>query len=148
MKKTTNLKLTIGVIFLSISTFGQNFLFNIHDKNISEIRQIENSLGSEKIPNESNYLMSEIQPISFRRKEKNLPDLIVQYEYKKDSTLIEILYEWDVYNFNKKDNNKQSSKLQKAFIKKYLSIKNNISSKFGESIKDEGDLTKTELIDD
>lgn len=142
------IKLTIGVIFLSISAFGQNFLFNIHDKNISEIRQNENSLGSEKIPNESYYSMSEIQPISFRRKEKNIPDLVVQYGYKKDSTLTEILYEWDVYNFDKKDNNKQSLKLQKALIKKYQSIKNNISSKYGASIEDEGDLAKTELIND
>jgi|TARA_R100000479_G_scaffold165038_1_gene104127 ferredoxin-fold anticodon binding domain-containing protein len=148
MRKALRIIVTFGILLVGNTIFGQEFIFNIHEKNISEIRQIEDSLGSEKIPNESYYSMSEIQPISFRRKEKNIPDLIVQYEYKKDSTLKEIWYEWDVYNFDKKSNNRQSLEFQKALIEKYLSIKSTISEKFGASIEDKGDLSKLDLIND
>jgi len=42
-----------------------------------------------------------------------------------------VLYEWDVSNFEKKDNNQKSKKYQKAFISKYKELKKNISTEFG-----------------
>jgi len=43
-----------------------------------------------------------------------------------------VLYEWDVSNFEKKDNNKKSEKFQKALIAKYKELKKDITKDFGQ----------------
>ena len=95
---------------------------------------MEENLGSQQIPVTSKHISfnGEAQPIKFLRKEKIIPDLIAYYFFKKkDSTMSYILYEWDVSNFEKKDNNKKSDKFQKAMIKKYQKLKKDISKSFG-----------------
>lgn len=125
----------IGFLLISTSVFGQEFDFDIHNTSLDEYLKMEERLGSEKIPTTSNHVSfsGEAQPIKFLRKEKIIPDLTAFYFFKKaDSTMSYILYEWDVSNFEKQDNNQKSDIFQKALIAKYKELKKNISEDFGQ----------------
>lgn len=125
----------IGFLLISTSVFGQEFDFDIHNTSLDEYLKMEERLGSEKIPTTSNHVSfsGEAQPVKFLRKEKIIPDLTAFYFFKKaDSTMSYILYEWDVSNFEKQDNNQKSDKFQKALIAKYKELKKNISEDFGQ----------------
>lgn len=109
---------------------------DIHGKKIDYFRNLEKELGSTKFNSGQTYISSGnvTQPEIFLRKEKDLPDLLVYYTYfKNDSTISEINYEWDVYNFDKKENNIKSLDFEKNMINKYNFIIDNVSSKFGKS---------------
>ena len=124
----------IGFLLLSTSLFGQGFNFDIQNTSLEEYLKMEKILGGRKIQNESRYYSGQgiAQPIRFQRKEKDIPDCIVSYQfYEIDSLLTEIEYEWDVSNFEKKDNNQKSKKFQKALISKYKELKTLISKDFG-----------------
>jgi len=125
--------LIFGILFVPIFTFGQEFNFDIHNTSLSDYIKMEEKLGSERISTTTNYISfsGDAQPIIFLRKEKNIPDLMVYYYFKKkDSVMSSVLYEWDVYNFEKQDNNQKSKKIEKALIKKYNDLKNEISKDF------------------
>tara|TARA_R110002020_G_scaffold194458_1_gene395322 strand:+ start:397 stop:1356 length:960 start_codon:yes stop_codon:yes gene_type:complete len=125
----------IGILFISTSVFGQEFNFDIHNTSLAEYLKMEESLGSEKIPTTSNHVSfgGNAQPIKYLRKEKVIPDLTSFYFFKKaDSTISYVLYEWDVSNFEKQDNNQKSEKFQKALIAKYRGLKTEISNEFGQ----------------
>jgi len=127
--------LIIGILFISTSVFGQEFNFDIHNTSLSEYLKMEESLGSEKIPTTSNHVSfgGNAQPIKYLRKEKVISDLTAFYFFKKaDSTMSYVLYEWDVSNFEKQDNNQKSEKFQKALITKYKELKKDISEDFGQ----------------
>jgi len=128
-------KLIFRILFISVSAFGQKFNFDIHNTSLSEYIRLEENLRSERIPTTSNHISftGDAQPIQFLRKEKIIPDLIAYYFFKaKDSTMSYILYEWDVYNFEKQDNNQKSKEFEQALIKKYKSLKNEITLQFGQ----------------
>lgn len=128
-------KIIIGILFVSTSAFSQEFNFDIHKTTLTEYLKIEEQLGSERIPTNSNYVSfgGEAQPIKYLRKEKIIPDLTAYYFFKeKDSTMSYILYEWDVSNFEKQDNNQKSNNFQKALIAKYKKLKEGISIDFGQ----------------
>ena len=128
-------RLIIGILFISTSVFGQEFNFDIHNTSLDEYIKMEERLGSEKIPTTSNHVSfsGEAQPIQYLRKEKIIPDLTAFYFFKKaDSTMSSVLYEWDVYNFEKKDNNQKSEEFENALIAKYNKLKKDISTIFGQ----------------
>ncbi|MEP0005435.1 MAG: hypothetical protein ABJ387_07340 [Balneola sp.] len=132
-------KLIIVFSFLSTSVFGQEFNFDIHNTSLDEYLKMEERLGAEKIPTTSNHVSfsGEAQPIKFLRKEKIIPDLTAFYFFKKaDSTMSYVLYEWDVSNFEKQDNNQKSETFQEALIQKYKDLKKEISSDFGQPTTD------------
>lgn len=125
----------IGFLLISTSVFGQEFNFDIHNTSLDEYLKMEERLGSEKIPTTSNHVSfsGEAQPVKFLRTERIIPDLIAFYFFKKaDSTMSYILYEWDISNFEKQDNNQKSEKFQKALIAKYKELKKYISESFGQ----------------
>jgi len=125
----------IGFLFISTSVFGQEFNFDIHNTSLAEYLKMEKKLGSEKILTNSNHLSfsGNAQPIKYLREEKVIPDLTAFYFFKKaDSTMSYVLYEWDVYNFEKQDNNQKSEKFEKALIAKYKELKKDISIDFGQ----------------
>ncbi|MCB0537870.1 MAG: hypothetical protein H6571_17930 [Lewinellaceae bacterium] len=127
--------LIIGILFISTSAVGQEFNFDIHNTSLNEYLKMEEEIRGERIPTTSNHVSfgGNAQPIKFRRKEKIIPDLTAFYFFKKaDSTMSYILYEWDVSNFEKKDNNQKSEKFQKTLIKKYKELKADITEDFGE----------------
>ncbi len=127
-------KLILGIFFISTSAFGQEFNFDIQNTTLDEYLKMEQNLGSERIATTSNHVSfsGEAQPIKFLRNEKVIPDLIAFYFFKEaDSSMSYILYEWDISNFEKKDNNQKSIEFQTALIEKYQSLKNDISKDFG-----------------
>ncbi len=124
------------IIFILLTTtlMGQEISFDIHNKTLQEYLKFEKEIGSKRLALNTHYisLNGDAQPITFLRKQKIIPDLIVYYFFKeKDSSMSYILYEWDVSNFEKKDNNKKSRRFQKAMISKYSDLKEKISEKFG-----------------
>lgn len=126
--------LIFGILFISISAFGQEFNFNIHNTSLSDYLKMEENLDSERIPTTSNHVSfsGDAQPIKFLRKQKVIPDLTSFYFFKKtDSTMSSIKYEWDISNFEKQDNNQKSKKFEKALIAKYKNLKESISFDYG-----------------
>ncbi|WP_316842600.1 hypothetical protein [Pedobacter gandavensis] len=86
-------------------------------------------------------------PLTYRRTEQGIPDLLVTYTFSKvDSLVHSIDYEWDMINFDR-TKKKQPLNVQKAFIKKYQSLADQISTKHGNSEKkgELSDLTKIDL---
>lgn len=109
---------------------------DIHNKKVDYFINLEKKIGSEKFNTEQEYINEGqvAQPEIFKRKEQNRPDLLVYYTYfKKDSTISEILYEWDVHNFDKKDNLQMPITFEKALIAKYNEIVNDVSKRYGKS---------------
>ena len=129
------MKIYINTIFLFLGTyaFGQEIVYDIHNTTLEDCIKFEEPIGSELIPTTSNHISfsGEAQPINFKRLEEIIPDLIVFYKFKEsDSTLTSILYEWDVSNFDKRDNNKQSAEIQEGVKEKYYELKSKLLKEF------------------
>lgn len=131
------MKQSILIAFILIQfnlTFSQEISTEIQGKKIDYFIRIEENLKSEIFDSGQTYLSMDdsAQPFIYKRKEKNIPDLLVQYSFsKKDSIINEVLYEWDVYNFEKQDNNQKSENFEKSLIEKYNNLKKTITNKFG-----------------
>ena len=141
--------IVLGFLFLSFTISAQEFGFNIHNTSLDKYLEMEQKLKSERIPTTSNHisLNGDAQPIEYKRKEKDIPDLMVYYFFKeKDSTMSYVLYEWDVYNFDQKENNKKPKKFQKALIEKYSTLEKMITELYGKATI-EGSLSDLNQID-
>lgn len=146
MKKIIFLAL---VVFQFNQTFSQEISTEIQGKKIDYFVSIENKLKSELFDTNQTYMSMDdsAQPFIYKRKEKIIPDLLVEYSFsKKDSTINQVLYEWDVYNFEKNDNNVKSEEFNKALIDKYKTLLRTLTSKYGES-KVEGNLDDLKEIE-
>lgn len=136
MKRTLNLILNFAFLLLTLTTLGQEFDFEIQGKTLSDYIALEEKLGSQLTPTTSNHISGKgiAQPIKYQRKENFIPDLISYYFFQEqDSTMTYILHEWDVRNFDKSSNNKQSEKFQIALQEKYNALKSQISEIYGAS---------------
>ncbi len=145
MNKPLRNKLTLGFLLIGITVFGQDFGFDIHNTSLKEYIQMEEKLGSERIPTTSNHVSfsGEAQPIKFQRKEKIIPDLISYFYFKdKDSSMTKVLYEWDVRHFKKTNelNVKQSKKFQKTLIRKFNELEKKLTELYGKP-QSKGDLS-------
>ena len=145
-------KIKLFFLFLSNSliAFTQEINLDIHSVSLQEYLIMEEELGSTVIPNTSKYVSfsGDAQPIKYKRDEEIIPDLIVYYYYKeKDSTMSNILYEWDASNFKTKNNRyeKASIELAKGLILKYNELEKKINMQFGKS-EVTGDLTNFDNI--
>jgi len=138
-----------SILLISQFIFSQNTIqTDIKGKKIDYYFQLEKKLGSKIYKTDEKYISVKpvIAPFVFERKEKEIPNLLVFYKlYEEDSAIAEILYEWDVRNFEKGDNIKKSLRFNKAMIKKYYKLVDEISKKYGNS-KYEGNLEKLELL--
>jgi hypothetical protein len=145
------MKIKISGFFLLMVQFcfsQNNIQADIQGNKLKDFIQLENKLGSKIHKTDEQYISPGpvLQPVIFERKEKEIPNLLVFYTpYKKDSTISEILYEWDVYNFDKGDNVKKPLSFNKAMIKKYHELVNEISNKYGKS-KQDGSLENINLV--
>ncbi|BEV02927.1 hypothetical protein [Chryseobacterium gambrini] len=139
----------LGILLISQFCYSQNIIqTDIQGKKLNDFIQFENKLGSKVVKTDEEYISFEpvLQPVIFERKEKEIPNLRVFYKaYKTDSVIAEILYEWDVYNFDKGENVKKPISFNKAMIKKYEELISEVSKKYGKSTQ-RGDLKKLELI--
>lgn len=129
--------------------FSQEISTEIQGKKIGYFVSLEKKLKSELYNTGQTYMSLDdsAQPIIYKRKEKEIPDLLVQYSFsKKDSIINEVLYEWDVYNFEKNDNNVKPEKFNKALIEKYKNLLKTLTNKYGES-KTEGNIDNLKDIE-
>jgi hypothetical protein len=137
MEKSIKLLFTLGLILIGRYTYSQPLELDTHHKKLADFLQLENSLGSLRLEDKSNYISGEgvAQPVEFKRKEKGIPDLLVNYfYYKKDSAIDYILYEWDEKNFNRGQENTQLSSTEiNALINKYKYLYNRVVQRFGKS---------------
>jgi hypothetical protein len=137
------------LLFTFNTIFSQEISTEIQGKKIGYFVTLENKLHSELFNTGETYMSLDdsAQPIIYKRKEKEIPDLLVQYSFsKKDSIINEVLYEWDVYNFEKNDNNVKSVKFNKALIEKYNYLLKMLTNKYGKS-KTKGNLDNIEDIE-
>lgn len=145
-----NIRMVVGIVVLvSSGVFSQEIDTDIYNKKVSFFVEKEKMLKSELYDSGVTYMSLDgsAQPIIFRRKEKNIPDLLVEYSFsEKDSILNSVLYEWDVSNFEKGDHNVKTTDFNKRIIEKYNSLLGLISKKFGES-RTEGSLEDLSKID-
>jgi hypothetical protein len=144
-------QLTTIVICLLLTYFatGQNLQLDIHTKKLIDFIKLEDSLGSEKIKSESEYMSESgvAQPEIFKRKETKVADMLSYYfYYEKDSSIDYILYEWDESNFTGYKENSKKSEVEVAnFIEKYNQIYSEIANRFGKS-QSEGDISNISLV--
>lgn len=132
--RTLKNRLTFGLFLTAMSVFGQEFDFDIHHTTLDEYIRMEEDLGSERLPVTSKHvsLSGDAPPVKFRREEKDIPDALVYYFFKKkDSTMSTIRYEWSIKNFDKASNNPQDEKTQKSFVKKYRELEKLIDRQYG-----------------
>lgn len=129
---------------------AQNIQLEIHSGKLADFEKVEETLGSKKEKNQSNYISESgvAQPEIYRRRQEGLPDLIVYYYYyEKDSTIQYILYEWDISNVpGHTENTKLSNAEVVRFIQKYNDLHAQIAARYGRSETD-GSLTDTSLIE-
>lgn len=86
-------------------------------------------------------------PVRYIRQEKSIPDLIVQYTFSKnDSVIHNIEYEWDVKNFDESDHVVKPISFDKALIERYNSLLAYFTKKYGPGSA-KGDLTDLTRID-
>lgn len=138
---------SIGLLLISPSSFSQDLELNIHNNKLADFLKIEQTFGSQRLENKSHYISNTgiAQPIQFRRKQSGFPDLIVQYFYfQKDSTIDNVMYEWDETNF-KEENASMPSYEIGSFINKSKELYNQIFNKYGLG-KSEGNLEDTSKI--
>lgn len=129
--------------------YSQEISTEIQGKKIGYFVSLEKKLKSELFNTGETYMSLDdsAQPIIYKRKEKEIPDLLVEYSFSKNDSIINnVLYEWDVYNFEKNDNNVKSEKFNKALIERYNSLLKTLTKKFGES-KVDGSLDNLKDIE-
>lgn len=144
--------LSLSTIFIiAVSSFhaiGQEIPTNIHGKKMKTFIDLEKKLGGKPYQPEGDIIISNEWgfPLIYRRTEKDIPDLVVTYNFgKQDSLMHSIEYEWDMTKFDLKQET-QPLNIQKAFIKKYLSLVKQLDQKIGKS-EQKGDLDDLAKID-
>ena len=144
------IKITLA-IFISISqfSFGQDITTDIYGKKMKDMLAIENKLGGKLFQTDGDIVVAKgmAMPLTYRRVESGIPDLLVTYTFaEKDSLISRVEYEWDAINFDK-NGGKQSLEVQQAFIKKYKLLENELTKKYGKSIQkdDLKDLSQIDL---
>ncbi|MFC0517816.1 hypothetical protein ACFFGT_26625 [Mucilaginibacter angelicae] len=125
----------ILLLICPVAIFAQITL-DIKHKKVNELVKLETANKSIPFKIETQYLIGRnvAQPIVYRRKEKDrkLPDLLVYYfPLKTDSSIYEVLYEWDETNFTHQASKHSVDSLQ-SFIKKYQELLALVKKQFGE----------------
>jgi hypothetical protein len=137
-KSVLIMKRTALLIFLLIcfaaSSYAQ-YTFDIKGKTLAYARGFEKAANGTPIELTITFLSGPHigQPEVYRRKQQSLPDLLVYYfPNGTDSTLNQVLYEWDDTNFaNNRDAIKQPLTALQPYIDHYLSIQKQAEAIFG-----------------
>ena len=129
--------LIISLLFLSINASAQDIQFNIHGKNMREFIDLEQKLGGKLFVGKDDFVIPEgmSAPLTYKRKESGIPDLVVTYTFtSKDSLIDGISYEWELSNFEQLPK-KQLLGLQQAMIKKHQVLADQLHQRIGEGRK-------------
>lgn len=138
----------IAFAICSLNVSAQEINTEIYGKKMKIFIDIEKKLGGKLYQGEGDMIIPRgmAVPLTFRRVERGIPDLLVTYTFSKQDSLIDrIEYEWDMTNFEP-SKKKQTLDVQKSFIKKYEFLVGNINQKYGES-EHTGDLNELAKID-
>lgn len=131
------------ILFFSFSRcLAQDVDVDVIGKNINTMIRYEEDMKSKVFTADDNLAIAEgMASIMYRRTESDVPDLIVHYTFdKKDSLVREVMFEWDVRNFEKQDNNPKSMDVVQAFIAKYNRMLKSLQIRYGKGVS-KGDLT-------
>lgn len=138
----------IALSICSLNITAQEIHTDIYGKKMKFFIDLEKKLGGKSYLGNGDIIIpgGMADPLTFRRKEQAIPDLLVTYTFSKvDSLLNQIEYEWDMTNFDL-EKKKQSLDVQKAFIRKYGFLADQLNKKYGKSVQ-KGDLTELANID-
>ena len=130
-----NLIFTLCLFNINLN-FSQEIVTEIKGKSLDYFVAIEKSLKS--IPVELKNKIIEIDefynPILYRRIEKDIPDLIIEYGLSSPSSVFEIHYSWNAaFDTLKIPNENKSNKLNKKMIKKHESLLMYLTALYGKS---------------
>lgn len=131
--------LVLPFLLTAIRASAQTIELNIHQKKMAYFLNIEKTLGSEKVETNTSYITAdgEVHPILYKRKQINLPDLIITYFYaQKDSGISSIQYEWSDKTANESNPKKSPGEIA-SFINKYKELYEQIFKVFGAGKSDE-----------
>lgn len=150
---TNRLQLLLALLitvftFSANQTLAQDIAIDIEGKNFKTFQAMEKKLKSVLFQSEGDVIIpgGMAIPVTYRRIQQGIPDLLVTYTFsEKDSTIKSIEYEWDMLNFEK-ERKAQSLTLQKAMIKKYMTLLDLCTKKLGAGSQ-EGDLSDLSKID-
>ena len=124
-----------------LNSSAQEINTELHGKKMSTFIQMEKKLGGKIFHGDGDIIIPQgmEMPLTYRRKQIGTPDLIITYTFSKvDSLINNVKYEWDTQNFNL-DATKQPLPVQKALIKKYQTLADELNRKYGRG-EQEGDL--------
>lgn len=127
---------------------GQEIPTSIHGQKMKIFIDVEKKLSGKLYQPTGDIIIPAgmALPLTYRRSEKDIPDLLVTYTFnEQDSLMNQIEYEWDMTNFDS-NHKTQPLKIQKAFIKKHLMLVEQLDQKLGKS-KQNGDLSDLTKID-
>ncbi|TKC57604.1 hypothetical protein FBD94_20195 [Pedobacter hiemivivus] len=133
MKKILLVTLSIlSILLLQVDVvLSQEIYTDIAGKKMSFFKKLERKNKGEVYQTDGDIIIpgGMAMPIMYRRAQKDMPDLIVNYVFtEKDSLMHTVEYEWDVQN-------------QKAFVNKYNELLNLLTARYGASV------SKGELAD-
>ncbi|MXV14782.1 hypothetical protein [Hufsiella ginkgonis] len=131
-------------VVLPLNVFAQDVLPDVHGQKLAGLLKAEQKAGGELFTLKTTFIPESgvAQPFVFRRKQRNLPDLLIYYFFfKRDSAIRYVLYEWDGANFGGYDAKAPAPPATvTAFLNKYNELATRITRTYGIG-KTEGDLT-------
>ncbi|MCX2573642.1 hypothetical protein [Pedobacter sandarakinus] len=145
------MKITASIflfMFFCQLSFGQAITTDIYGKTMKRLAAGESKLGGKIFQIDGDLIIpgGMAVPLTYRRAERGIPDLLVTYTFtEKDSLINMIEYEWDAINFDQ-NGSKQSLAVQQAFIEKYRLLANELTKRYGQSTQ-KGDLKDLDQID-
>lgn len=146
MKKTVLASLSIlSLLLLQVDVvFSQEIYTDIAGKKMSFFKKLEEKNKGKVYQTDGDIIIpgGMAMPIMYRRAQKDMPDLIVNYVFsEKDSVMHTVEYQWDVRNYKDKHTDEVPSAFQKDFVKKYGELLNLLTARYGVSV------SKGELAD-
>ncbi|RFZ94068.1 hypothetical protein D0C36_00460 [Mucilaginibacter conchicola] len=130
-------KSVAALLFIAIccETSVAQLIFNFKDKHISEIRNNEIASNSKQVTPSSTYMNPPgiADPVVFERQEATVPNLWVYYfPNAKDSTINNVMYEWDDSNFAPDHHSSpESPEVLNNYITKYKELLKQVSANYG-----------------
>ncbi|MFW0714389.1 hypothetical protein [Pedobacter sp. N23S346] len=135
MKKIFFAMLTLSLSQITIA-FSQEINTDINGKKMSDFIRLETKLKGKVYQKGGDIIIpgGMEMPILYRRAQKGIPDLTINYIFtKKDSVIHEIQYCWDPRNFEDGKPAAQSIEFDKALIRKYNLVLKELTARFGAS---------------
>lgn len=151
MKKIVLASLSIlSLSLLQVDVFSQEIYTDIAGKKMSFFKKLEEKNKGKVYQTDGDIIIpgGMAMPIMYRRAQKDMPDLIVNYVFReKDSVMHTVEYQWDVRNYKDKHTDEVPSAFQKDFVKKYKELLNLLTARYGVS-ESKGELADFLKVED